>query len=196
MKTEINFNKEAYNQSIESVEQGANNLNELINLVEKFTNKKATEKQVFEIKENPKNVLDQFVDNTIPESFRNSNIDFKLDALGLKAKYYNVIEYYQDNLGSWVAYEYEVKASQFIVSEKYKNIVRQSHTIYVETEEQKAKFDYLTEIAKMLNKGVAKDYITAYNRPAIQRAIRGLNLDVPQGKTEFEFVVNPYICIE
>jgi hypothetical protein len=194
MKKEIKFNKLRYSSELENVMLGADNLNELVQTLGNALNlKPMTNKLAENIKESPREVFEAHVENTIPENLRNASFVFKLEYLGLTSQYNMIIDFFENRMGSWVAYTYDVKDGKFFISESIKKNIRESHTIYIETASEIQKYEYFEALKTMLNKGFEMELLNIYSRPAILKYIKELNLEVPEDKTEYEIAVNPYI---
>jgi len=193
MKKEIKFNKLRYSSELENVMLGADNLNELVQTLGNALNlKPMTNKLAENIKESPREVFEAHVENTIPENLRNASFVFKLEYLGLTSQYNMIIDFFENRMGSWVAYTYDVKDGKFFISESIKKNIRESHTIYIETASEIQKYEYFEALKTMLNKGFEMELLNIYSRPVILKYIKELNLEVPEDKTEYEIAVNPY----
>jgi hypothetical protein len=193
MKKEIKFNKLRYSSELENVMLGADNLNELVQTLGNALNlKPMTNKLAENIKESPSEVFQAHVENTIPENLRNASFVFKLEYLGLTSQYNMIIDFFENRMGSWVAYTYDVKDGKFFISESIKKNIRESHTIYIETASEIQKYEYFEALKTMLNKGFEMELLNIYSRPVILKYIKELNLEVPEDKTEYEIAVNPY----
>jgi hypothetical protein len=193
MKTEIKFNKANYELELQSIQQGADNLNELVTKVCSYLKEKTpSAKLLANIKEDATEVIASHVLNSVPETLQNASFDFKLQSLGFEGAYNDISDYVTNIRGSWISYEYEVKNAKFVISELTKNLTREKHTIYVDSELDLQKFKYFKELKTLLNNGFENGFLNIYARPQIISTIKELNLEVPEDKNEFEVVINPY----
>jgi hypothetical protein len=190
MKTQIKFNEKDYLTEVLSIELGCNKLNELKLQIETFTGLKINSKQIFQLTENPIEIIKAHVNNITPETLQNANFEFKLEALGLANSYNNIVNYINDNQGSYLAYQYDFEKGSFIFK-RYEDL-KEKHTIYAETETEKTKLDYFVKLKDLLNEGFDNGLLNTHSRPQIISTIKELNIDVPEDKTEFEVVINPY----
>jgi hypothetical protein len=190
MKTQIKFNEKDYLTEVLSIELGCNKLNELKLQIETFTGLKINSKQIFQLTENPIEIIKAHVNNITPETLQNANFEFKLEALGLANSYNNIVNYINDNQGSYLAYQYDFEKGSFIFK-RYEDL-KEKHTIYAETETEKTKLDYFIKLKDLLNEGFDNGLLNTNARPQIISTIKELNIDVPTDENEFKVVINPY----
>jgi hypothetical protein len=193
MKKEIKFNKLRYNSEVENMISGADNINELVELITKGLNlTPLTNKLAENIKENPLDVFKAHVENSIPENLRNASFTFKLEYLGL-TQYYNIVtDFYENRMATWLKYSYSVKEGKFYISEDIKKKIRETHTIYIENELDLKRFEYFESLKNILNKGYEEGMLNVYTRPNTIRGIREFLLEVPENKRDYEITINPY----
>jgi hypothetical protein len=190
MKTQIKFNENNYLAEVQSIELGCNKLNDLKLQIETFTGLKINSKQIFQLTENPIDIIREYVNTITPETLRNANFDFKLEALGLTNSFNRIVNYVAENHGTWVAYQYDFEKGSFVFK-GYEDL-KQIHTLYAETETEKTKLDYFNKLKDLLNEGFDSSLLNINSRPEIIRTIKELNIDVPTGENEFKVVINPY----
>lgn len=190
MKKVINFNENNYLAEVQSIELGCKKLNDLKLKVEAFTGLKINSKQTFELYSNPIDIIKAHVNNVTPESLQNANFDFKLEALGMKDSYNEIVNYVSENYNTWFTYEYEFEKGVYVFKEYEK--IKHFHTMYAESETELTKLDYFNKLKDLLNNGFESGFLNINARPDMIRTIRELNIDVPKGESDFKVVVNPY----
>jgi hypothetical protein len=190
MKTQIKFNENKYLGNLKTIEFGCEDLNKLKLQIETFTGMKINSKQAFKVQFNPIEIIKAHVNNITPETLQNANFEFKLEALGLANSYNEIVNYFNHHQNSWLFYEYEFEKGVFVFK-GYEDL-KEKHTIYAETETEKTKLDYFVKLKDLLNEGFENGLLNTNARPQIISTIKELNIDVPEDKTEFEVVINPY----
>jgi hypothetical protein len=190
MKKEIKFNENNYLAEVQSIDLGCKKLNDLKNQIEEFTGSKVSGKQVFEMIENPIDIIREYVNTITPETLRNANFDFKLEALGLTNSFNRIVYFVAENHFTWVAYQYDFEKGSFVF--KGYEFVKQRHTVYAETETEQSKLEYFLKLKNLLNYGFDNEFLNVNSRPNLVRCIKELDIDVPTGDNVFKVVINPY----
>lgn len=190
MKKAIRFNENNFQNEVQHIELGCKKLNELRLLVEEFTGTPTMAKQTFELIEDPLEILRVQVNKLTPETLRNANFDFKLEALGLTNSFRKVVDFVAENHGAWVGYQYEFEKGIFVF--KGYEDVKEKHTIFAETETEITKLEFFIKLKNLLNDGFEIGYLNINSRPDTVRYIKELEIDVPTGENNYKVVVNPY----
>lgn len=198
MKKVINFNENNYLAEIQLISLGCEKLNELKSKIEDFTGSKVNKselslsglKSIDTLINNPEDLIRNYVNESTPEDFKNANFDFKLEALGLKNSYNEIIDFITENKSKWISYKYHLNKGVF----EFKDFedIKQKHTMYAESETELTKLDYFNKLKDLLNNGFESGFLNINARPDMIRTIRELNIDVPKGESDFKVVVNPY----
>ena len=178
MNTILRFENSQFENTLNSYQNHANQLNQLLDIFRKMKGAPIKEEEAEAVRNNPIQAILEVIAKK--SGFPNSPLEFQLSASGLAIDYQNFVNHLEGKEQIFKQDIYHYSQGYFEISDKCKADLKEDCTIYA-TEEQIPKLQYFQKLAETLNDGIEISYISDYQRANICRSIQGLEMQVENG---------------